>query len=136
VAADKSVESFTVSDQGPTTIYRVRFRPGGDLEQEWRQLNHILASTTGGGSYRIEPLDNPDPTLNHVYYNIQYSIYDALARGTFQAMAGEVRGRAAAAGVTVGLWVDAHNIYLDLSDGSHSLEKIFPRPAGGGAAGE
>ena len=137
VAADKSVTSFTVSDQGQSTIYQVRFQPGGNLEEEWQGLNNILAAKTGGHAYRIEPLDNPDPTLTQVYYNSQYAIYDALARGTFQAMAEQVQTQAKAAGVTAGLWVDDQNIYLDLSDGGHYLQRIFPRPtvAGSGNGG-
>ena len=139
VAADQSVESFTVSDQGRSTVYSVRFQPGGNLEQEWQDLNQILAARAGGRSYRIEPVDNPDPALDQVYYNVQYAIYDALARGTFQAMADRVSREAKAAGVTAGLWVDDQNIYLELSDGSHFVQKIFPRPraadAGGAANG-
>ncbi|MDA8336658.1 MAG: hypothetical protein M0Z41_16990 [Peptococcaceae bacterium] len=135
VARDKSVESFTVGDQGQPNIYQVRFPTGGNLEEEWRGLNRILADRTGGRPYRIEILDNPDQKLNQVYYNVQYAIYGALARGTFQAMAGRVENQAKQAGVTAGLWVDGRNIYLDLSDGGHSLQKVFPRTAATGTGG-
>ncbi|HUW64379.1 MAG TPA: hypothetical protein VMW83_06750 [Spirochaetia bacterium] len=134
VQADKSVVSYTVSDQGQSTVFQVRFQAGGNLEEEWQQLNSTLKPLMGGHSYRIEPLDNPDPKLNEVYYNSQYALYEAQERGTFQAMADRVGQEAKAAGVKVGLYVDDQNIYLDLSDGAGSLQRIFPRSAAPAAA--
>lgn len=127
VQADKSVTNYTVSDQGQSTVFLVRFQPGGDLETEWQQLNGILKPLMGERSYRIEPLDNPDSKLTQVYYNSQYALYEAQERGTFQAMDDQVTREAKAAGVTVSLWVDDQNIYLDLIDGKASLQRIFPR---------
>ncbi|MEQ2130219.1 hypothetical protein QTP99_09595 [Caldanaerobacter subterraneus KAk] len=72
-------------------------------------------------------LDNSDERLNNVYYNLQFALYEAIQKGDYLKMYDFLNRLSQENGIISRVYIDEHNVYIDLRDDIHYLYRIIPR---------
>ncbi|MCL2337331.1 MAG: hypothetical protein FWC60_07930 [Firmicutes bacterium] len=134
--ANKLVTGYTIEDSGAGQYQvSVAMKKTGNLMLAYRQIDDAVKEVMGGKQYRIKLADQRDEQLTEQYYQGHFAVYEALVRGNFREMAGELSKLAERAGVESKVYVDENNIYWQMSHGQHYLYEVIPRPLSGAGPG-
>lgn len=98
-----------------------------NLKQAYQDLNSYTEQILGGTKFTMELKDNRNKTLEDAYYQSQFVIYEALAKGDFTKMADVVQQNAVKVGATSKVYIDNDNVYVEILKGDNYLYEIIPR---------
>lgn len=98
-----------------------------NLQQAYRELKGYTGQIMDGAEFTVELKDNRTKTLEDTYYQSQFVIYEALAKGDFTKMADVIQRNAEKAGAEARVFIDNDNIYIALFKGKNYLYEIIPR---------
>ncbi len=98
-----------------------------NLQATYKALNDRIFNVLGHKKYKITVNDSRTPELEHLYYTIHYYIQEAIFTGNFGLMAERIKTTADASGITAQIFVDAKNVYLQLSNTNGEMYIITPR---------
>lgn len=98
-----------------------------NIKKTYDEITGKIEETLKGRQYALEIVDNRSSELEQTYYDIHYYIQKAIMDGDFPLLGEKVQEKAAAAGVTAKVYVDAQNIYLQMTKDSSSLYSITAR---------
>lgn len=112
-----------VGDNGNTV--KVTMGKVADFETTYDKVAD--ASSLYLNSPTIVVVSHPDAKLQSAVEELSFPIEQGLALGKFVDMRSQVMAEAAKLHVHADLYIDNHNVYLALYDGSHYLYHVFPR---------
>ncbi len=99
-----------------------------NLHSEENKIRKEVEEVLGKKGYRLEFKDNRNQELEHIYYKVHYSLYEAAAEGNFIQMSGEVEDIMNHFKVDdYRLVVGKENIYFQVQKGEYYLYEIVPR---------
>ncbi len=98
-----------------------------NLAKTYGEIGETARNTFGRRPARIVIADSRTPELEALYYGLQYNIQEAIFTGNFAAMADRVAARARAGGADARVYVDARNVYLQLTKAGAALYAVEPR---------
>lgn len=122
-----NVSNVTVSSppDGTTTV-RVVLTEKADLEATVHAVDARLTANGPGTGTRVIYADASDAKLEAIARQATFPIMQAERTGDFTAMSSSVATDAKAAGVEERLSMDQNAIYLQLIDGQHFKDIVFP----------
>lgn len=124
----KLVNKIPVIEEKGTSINVVlHVKKTDNLRQAYRELNSYTAEILGDTKYTMELRDNRDKALEEIYYQSQFVIYEALAKGDFTKMADVIQQNADKVGATAKVYIDNDNVYVEIFKGNNYLYEIIPR---------
>lgn len=124
----KLVNKVPVIEEKGTSINVVlHVKKTDNLRQAYQELNSYTAEIMGDTKYTMEIRDNRDQALEEIYYQSQFVIYEALAKGDFTKMADVIQQNADKVGATAKVYIDNDNVYVEIFKGSNYLYEIIPR---------
>ncbi len=98
-----------------------------NLRKAYQDLNEYTSEIMGNKNFTIQLKDKRSKVLEKAYYESQFIIYEAIAKGDFTRMAEVIEKNANKVGARSMVFVDEKNIYVEfLKDGSY-LYEIVPR---------
>lgn len=122
-----NVAKVTVSSPpGGTTRVRVALTEQADLEGTVHAVDARLAANGAAAGTRVVYTDATDRRLEAAARQATFSVMQAERTGDFGALPVAVARVAKAAGVRQRLSMDGQAIYLELIDGAHFKDTIFP----------
>lgn len=130
--------SYRIVDDGATLRIYVHLDNPSNLMEEYQHLNEKIRSALRNRSYQLIVEDERNQSLREAYYQSQFAIHTAIARGDFENMARKIERNAAAVGAEAKVWIDGENVYVYMCQGEHYLVEVVPRAgaqAGPGYAG-
>jgi len=130
LSGNEAVESYNVSTEGKQIKITLTFKDTADLMQSYNELQKELDQKMGQRSYQLLLKDSRDDSLQQVWYNIQFAVYQAIAQGSYRSMAEEIKQEAAAAGVEAKINIDQKNIYIRLKKDGRILDEVVARDGG------
>lgn len=95
-----------------------------------KTYNHITEGSQrilGSKGFKIIIHDSRTPELEQFYYGIHYYIQEAIFNGNFAFMSERIREQAAKQGITVQIYVDANNVYLQAVKDGAEMYEVVPR---------
>lgn len=101
-----------------------------NLQKTYAEISKKAENTLKNDEYQIEIKDNRTPELEQAYYEIHYYIQKAVVDGDFPQLEEKAREKAAAAGASMKIFVDAENIYLQMDKNNASLYSVVARSSG------
>ncbi|MCG9968174.1 hypothetical protein L9W92_08935 [Pelotomaculum terephthalicicum JT] len=130
LSGNEAVESYNVSTEGKQIKITLTFKDTADLMQSYNELQKELDPKMGQRSYQLLLKDSRDDSLQQVWYNSQFAVYQAIAQGSYRSMAEEIKQEAAAAGVEAKINIDQKNIYIRLKKDGRTLDEVVARDGG------
>ncbi|MEW5952980.1 MAG: hypothetical protein AB1815_04375 [Bacillota bacterium] len=130
LAGSPAVKTYKIDDLGDTLLLTVELGETGNLASDYQDLQHALAGILGKRPFALQLTDNRDQVLQQAYYESQFAIYEALARGNYREMADVVHDNAAEAGAEVAIFLDGENIYVYMERNGRRLTEVIPLPDG------
>jgi len=131
LADNPAVAGYTLDEQGPEPVISVHLKRTDNLQESYRELKQEIDRSMRGRPYQLIIKDERDDSLEEVFYNSQFIIYQAIAQGGFQEMADEVRARARAANAEARIYLDSEYVYVQMENEHGFLAEIIPRQTGG-----
>lgn len=98
-----------------------------NLKLAYQDLNNYTEQVMGSTKFTIQLKDNRNKALEDVYYQSQFIIYEALAKGNFTTMAAVIQQNAAKVGADALVFIDNDHIYVEILKGNNYLYEIIPR---------
>lgn len=128
----QGVEAASWEDgrSGETVAVNVTLDQVGNLQTTYGEIIDTAKQVLGRKPFRVVLHDHRTAELERLYYNVQYSIQEAVFTGNFSAMAGSVRAQAEAAGAEAKIYVDTGYVYVQMTKGADSLYTVVPRQMG------
>lgn len=124
----KLVNKVPVIEQKGTAVNVIlNVKKTDNLRQVYQDLNSYTEQIMAGTKFTIELKDNRNKSLEEVYYQSQFVIYEALAKGDFTKMADVLQQNAVKAGATAKVFIDNDNVYVEILKGKNYLYEIIPR---------
>ncbi len=123
---NKAVESFQVINENRMKRVIVCIRYDADLMQAYNELQKDLERAMYKRPFVLELNDNRDETLNEIWYESQYAIYQAISQGSFQDMAAVVESKSMSRGAEAYIYIDTANVYIRLKHQGHTLDEVIP----------
>lgn len=111
------------------SIY-VTLKDIADLQKTYAEINNKIEKTLKNDNYNLQIKDNRTLELDKAYYEIHYYIQKAIVDGDFPQLEEKAQEKAAAAGASVKVFVDAENIYLQMDKDNTSLYSVVARSSG------
>ena len=133
---NSAVESYRISNEGRGLKVTVAFKYDADLREAYQSTRRDIARVVGRKPCELVLQDSRDEALSSVWYESQFAVYQALARGDYRDMAAAVENNAGAAGAEARIYVDQQNLYVRLKHRGHTLDQVLSRvsgPVSGGA---
>lgn len=122
------VNKVPVIEQKGTSVNVVlHLKKTENLKQVYHDLSSYTEQIMGNKKFTMELKDNRNKALEEVYYQSQFMIYEALAKGDFTKMADVVQDNAGGIGATSKVYIDNDNIYVEILKGDNYLYEIIPR---------
>ncbi|QSO53485.1 hypothetical protein JZ785_06425 [Alicyclobacillus curvatus] len=109
---------------GNPTVIRVKLGAVEDLQTTYDSIAEAVTGSVNAGS-SIVILDNKDKALQQTYENLNPVILEGVHKGNYQEMITSFEKAAAAQGIKAKITMDAHNIYVQLQQGSHYLYDVW-----------
>lgn len=123
---NKAVESFQVIDENRVKRIVVCIRYDANLMQAYSGLQKDLEKAMYKRPFILELNDNRDETLNEVWHESQYAVYQAISQGSFQDMAAVVESMSMSRGAEAYIYIDTVNVYIRLKHQGHTLDEVIP----------
>ena len=98
-----------------------------NLQKTYKEIISKIEQTQKSSKYTLEIKDNRSPELEQTYYDIHYYIQKAIVDGDFPLLEAKVREKADLVGATAKVYVDEHNIYLQLVKNDIFLYSVVTR---------
>jgi hypothetical protein len=98
-----------------------------NLAKTYGAIGATARSILGRPPTRINLADSRTPELEALYFGIHLYIQEAIFTGNFAAMAERVDAGARAAGADARVYVDAANVYVQLTRQGAALYAVVPR---------
>ncbi len=118
--------SWEENKNGDLTI-NVALGSVDNLAKTYGQIGATAKNILGRTPARISLTDSRTPELEALYYGIHLYIQEAIFTGNFSAMAERIDARASAAGADDRVYVDAANVYVQLTRQGAALYAVVPR---------
>lgn len=123
----KLVNDVKLEEKGNAVTVVLDVKETDNLRKAYHDLNNYTREIMGDTDYTIELKDKRSKTLEKAYYESQFIIYEAIAKGDFTRMAEVIQKNADKVGAQAMIFIDEKNIYVEfLKDGSY-LYEIIPR---------
>lgn len=124
------VEKVTWDDSGKINdsinIY-ITLDNTANLQKTYEEINKKIEMTLKGRDYSLEIKDNRTAELDQAYYEVHYYIQKAIVDGDFPLLEEKVQEKAAVSGAAAKVYVDAQNIYLQMTKDNKSLYAVVAR---------
>jgi len=130
LSGNEAVESYQISTEGKQVKITLTFKDTADLMQSYNELQKELTQKMGRRSFYFVLQDSRDNSLQQVWYNSQFAVYQAIAQGSYQSMAEEIKREAGAAGIEAKINIDEKNIYIRLKKDGRTLDEVIARDIG------
>ncbi|AEG60196.1 hypothetical protein [Desulforamulus ruminis] len=132
LAENNLVKDFKVEEKENRSVVQVTLSGNeGNLMTAYQELNQLTSQVMGKKPFVLEIVSNPDPSLEQAYYESHFVIYQAQVAGNFPEVARKVEETAQKYGAEGKVYVDEHNLYIQISEpDGHYLNKIIPRYGG------
>ncbi|MDF9407438.1 MAG: hypothetical protein A4E52_00865 [Pelotomaculum sp. PtaB.Bin013] len=130
LSSNEAVESYQISTEGKQVKITLTFKDTADLMQSYNELQKELTQKMGQRPYYLVLKDNRDDSLQQVWYNSQFAVYQAIAQGSYRSMAEEIKREAGAAGAEAKINIDEKNIYIRLKKDGRTLDEVIARDTG------
>lgn len=123
----KLVKDVKLEEKGSTVKVILDVNKTDNLRKAYFDLNTYTQEIMGNKEFTIELKDNRSKELEKAYYNSQFIIYEAIAKGDFTRMADIIRKNAEAVNAESMVFIDENNIYVEFIKGGNYLYEIVPR---------
>lgn len=130
LSSNESVESYQMVQENNQVKITLDIKDDANLMQAYNEIQKQLAPKMGRRSFSLLLQDNRDDSLQKVWYNSQYAVYQAIAQGSYQNMAEKINREAGAAGAEVQVYIDEKNIYIRLKKDGRTLDEVISRNSG------
>jgi hypothetical protein len=127
---NSAVESYQISNEGRGLKVTVAFKYDADIREAYLSTRRDIARVLGRKPCVLVLQDSRDDALSNVWYESQFAVYQALARGDYRDMAAAVEKNAGAAGAEARIYVDHENLYVRLKHQGHTLDQVLSRASG------
>lgn len=116
--------------------YQIKVELGkvGNLQEEFTELDRIIADNMGGRQYELTISGSGEEHLQEFVQSFQPFIYEALAKDNYIWLNEEIKQRIAAsdyAPIDYRFFIDNERIYLQFDNGRAQLYEIIPRNLSG-----
>lgn len=98
-----------------------------NIKSTYDEMTKKIKETLKEKEYRLVIKDNRTTELEQVYYDINNHIQKAVMDGDFPLLSEKVADKAEKVGASGKIYVDEHNIYLQLSKSGGTLYSITAR---------
>lgn len=123
----KLVKDVKLEEKGSTVKVILDVNKTDNLRKAYQDLNTYTQEIMGNTEFTIELKDKRSKDLEKAYYNSQFIIYEAIAKGDFTRMADIIRKNAKAVNAESMVFIDENNIYVEFIKGGNYLYEIVPR---------
>ena len=117
----------TIEQTGTSVKVILDVKKTDNIRQAYQNLNNYTEQIMGGTKFTLELKDNRNKELENAYYQSQFVIYEALAKGDFTKMADVIQQNAVKVGGTSKVYIDNDNVYVEILNGNNYLYEIIPR---------
>jgi len=101
-----------------------------NIKKTYDEITEKAEETLKEKEYTVSIKDSRTPELEQIYYDINNHIQKAVMDGNFPLLDEEVHEKAKEIGASAKVYVDEHNIYLQLSKSGSQLYSITARIGG------
>ena len=126
----KLVDKVNLAEEGNKIKVSLHVKKTDNLREAYRELVAQTEEVVGSDQFSLELIDKRNPALESAFYESQFIIYEALAKGDFTKMAEIVRQNAAKVGAESKVFLDSDNIYVEFLKGDNYLYEIVSRNKG------
>jgi len=130
LSSNESIESFQVNTEGKQTKITLAIKDDANLMQAYNELQKELALKMGRRPFYLVLKDSRDDSLQQLWYNSQFAVYQAIAQGSYRDMAEEINREAGSAGAEAKIYIDQKNIYIRLKKDGRTLDEVIARDTG------
>lgn len=131
LVSSPAVQTYEIEESGKVLTLTVELHETSNLAIDYRELQREVSAVLGKRPFVIQLADSRDQVLRQVFYDSQFSIYEALARGNFREMADYVKASATEVGAKATIYLDQDYIYVHMEHNGRQLTEVIPRPEGG-----
>lgn len=123
----KLVNDVKLEEKGNSVTVVLDVKETDNLRAAYQELNKYTREIMGNTDFTIQLKDKRSKILEQAYYESQFIIYEAIAKGEFTRMAEVIQKNADKVGARALVFIDEKNIYVEfIKDGSY-LYEIIPR---------
>ncbi|ACL69944.1 hypothetical protein [Halothermothrix orenii] len=123
----KGVQDVKLLESGDKTDVSVKLSSDVDFYKRYHQLEKIASEKLGNELGKII-VNNEDNSLEEIYYQMHYYIFEGISTYRFSYMKNEIKEIAEKNNVSdYRVWVDEKAVYLKLNRGKTSYYKVIPR---------
>jgi len=126
----KLVSDVKVEENGSMINVILEVKKTENLRDTYRELTGYTEQVVGSDNYKMTLTDKRTKALEEVYYESQFIIYEAMAKGDYTRMADIIRQNAAKAGAEARVFIDHDYIYIQLTKDKDYLYEIVSRQEG------
>jgi hypothetical protein len=108
-------------------VLRVTLGHTTNLQTTYTTVQERAKSVLGKSAFQISLQDSRTPELEQFYHDLHFHIEEAIVTGRFGDMADKINDKAKTTGVEAHVYVDAQNVYLQLTQGESELYTVTPR---------
>ena len=123
----KLVNKVDLEDKGNKIKVILHVNKTDNLKEAYQELSAQTEKVIGHPDFKMELVDTRTPVLESAFYESQFIIYEALAKGDFTKMADIIRQNAESAGAESRVFIDNENIYVEFMKGDNYLYEIVSR---------
>lgn len=113
--------------EGKAVSLQVSLDNAVNLQETYKKIESKAKSVLGQTPLKINISDTRNAELEKVLHEMHFDIQEAIATGRFSAMAETIKNKAANYGVQEQVYIDAQNVYLQLTKGEADLYAVIPR---------
>lgn len=125
LSALSCVESASVDKVEDIYQIEVRIRQAGDLQNEYQEIDKIIAARVNGRPYKIAFSDKRDQFLHNQLQQMQLAIYEAIAHSTYLDLQQRFADAAARDHFAYRLQIDRQQLYVQMSRDDNFLYEII-----------
>lgn len=125
----EGVESFyweKNAADGTMKVY-VTLHNVNNFKAAYQNINDSAARVLGQKKFSVVIHDHRTPELEQFYDVINVYVQEAIFTGNFSTMTDRIQQKAASAGISAHVYIDAAYVYLDLKQGTADMYVTVPR---------
>ncbi len=123
----KLVKDARIEQNGTSVKVILDVKKTDNLQKAYRELLSYTGKVMGNTKFSIELKDSRSKDLDDAFYQSQFVIYEAMAKGDFTKMSDVIQQNAEKAGATARVFIDNENIYVEFIKGKNYLYEVIPR---------
>lgn len=127
------VDTVELIENNNRTDIKVSLKPKVDLYKIYQEIAETSADELGEKKGEILVRENNSSSLNKVYYQIHYAIYEGISTNKFTNMKDNIEKNLNDSDIKYKLWVNNNKVLLRLDGKEKSLYRIVSRNNKGGA---